>query len=79
MFVVFEGIDGSGKTAISNRVAKALRASGLTVQHVREGASSRRPSRRASARSAATSASSACVPTPSSCSISRASSSCSTR
>jgi dTMP kinase len=37
MFVVFEGIDGSGKTTISNRAAQALRQSGLTVTHVREG------------------------------------------
>jgi dTMP kinase len=37
MFVVFEGIDGSGKTTISNRVAQRLRAGGLVVQHVREG------------------------------------------
>jgi dTMP kinase len=37
MFVVFEGIDGSGKTTISNRVARALRAQGVTVEHVREG------------------------------------------
>ncbi len=37
MFVVFEGIDGSGKTTISNRVAKALRARGLKVEHLREG------------------------------------------
>ncbi|HXJ18973.1 MAG TPA: dTMP kinase [Polyangia bacterium] len=37
MFVVFEGIDGSGKTTISNRVAKALRARGLNVEHLREG------------------------------------------
>lgn len=36
MFVVFEGIDGSGKTTISNRVAKALRGRGLTVEHLRE-------------------------------------------
>ncbi len=36
MFVVFEGIDGSGKTAVSNRVAKRLRAAGVSVQHVRE-------------------------------------------
>ena len=36
MFVVFEGIDGSGKTTISNRVAKALRERGLTVEHLRE-------------------------------------------
>jgi dTMP kinase len=37
MFVVFEGIDGSGKTTISNRATKALREAGLTVNHVREG------------------------------------------
>jgi dTMP kinase len=37
MFVVFEGIDGSGKTTISNRVAKNLRARGLKVEHLREG------------------------------------------
>jgi dTMP kinase len=37
MFVVFEGIDGSGKTTISNRVAKALRSRGLKVEHLREG------------------------------------------
>ncbi len=37
MFVVFEGIDGSGKTTISNRVAAALSAEGLTVKHLREG------------------------------------------
>jgi dTMP kinase len=36
MFVVFEGIDGSGKTAVSNRVAKRLRAAGVAVEHVRE-------------------------------------------
>lgn len=37
MFVVFEGIDGSGKTTLSNRVAAALRQRGLSVAHVREG------------------------------------------
>ena len=37
MFVVFEGIDGSGKTTVSNRVAERLRAAGLTVEHLREG------------------------------------------
>jgi dTMP kinase len=37
LFIVFEGIDGSGKTTISNRVAGALRARGLTVEHAREG------------------------------------------
>lgn len=35
MFVVFEGIDGSGKTTISNRVAAELKAEGLTVKHLR--------------------------------------------
>lgn len=37
MFVVFEGIDGSGKTSLSTGVAKALRKQGLRVEHVREG------------------------------------------
>jgi dTMP kinase len=36
MFIVFEGIDGSGKTTVSNRVAKALRKRGIGVTHVRE-------------------------------------------
>ena len=35
MFVVFEGIDGSGKTTISNRVAERLRALGASVKHLR--------------------------------------------
>ncbi|HYJ08344.1 MAG TPA: dTMP kinase [Polyangiaceae bacterium] len=35
MFVVFEGIDGSGKTTISNRVAAELKEEGLTVKHLR--------------------------------------------
>ncbi len=35
MFVVFEGIDGSGKTTISNRVAAALTGEGLSVKHLR--------------------------------------------
>jgi dTMP kinase len=35
MLVVFEGIDGSGKTTISNRVAAELSAEGLSVKHLR--------------------------------------------
>lgn len=35
MFVVFEGIDGSGKTTLSNRVAARLRESGISVKHLR--------------------------------------------
>jgi dTMP kinase len=37
VFVVFEGIDGSGKTTVSNLVAERLRSGGLTVEHLREG------------------------------------------
>ncbi len=37
MFVVFEGIDGSGKTTVSNLVAKALRKRGIEIDHIREG------------------------------------------
>jgi dTMP kinase len=37
MLVAFEGIDGSGKTTLSNRVATALRERGLSVEHAREG------------------------------------------
>lgn len=37
MFVVFEGIDGSGKTTVSNKVAKLLRRRGIEVEHIREG------------------------------------------
>ncbi len=37
MFIVFEGIDGSGKTTVSNKVAEKLRALGLSVEHLREG------------------------------------------
>ena len=42
MFVVFEGIDGSGKTTISNRVAAALAEDGLRVKHLRAEGKSRR-------------------------------------
>ncbi|MEY4582531.1 MAG: hypothetical protein RL701_7234 [Pseudomonadota bacterium] len=35
MLVVFEGIDGSGKTTLSNRVVARLRKRGLTVKHLR--------------------------------------------
>lgn len=35
MFVVFEGIDGSGKTTVSNQVAERLRAAGLEIKHLR--------------------------------------------
>ena len=35
MFVVFEGIDGSGKTAVSNQVAEQLRARKVAVTHLR--------------------------------------------
>ncbi len=37
MLVVFEGIDGSGKTTLSNRVADELRRAGRSVRHAREG------------------------------------------
>jgi dTMP kinase len=37
MFVVFEGIDGSGKTTVSGRVARSLRKRGIAVEHFREG------------------------------------------
>ncbi len=36
LFVVFEGIDGSGKTTLCHRVATELRQHGLTVTQVRE-------------------------------------------
>jgi dTMP kinase len=35
VFVVFEGIDGSGKTTLSNAVAQVLRERGRTVKHLR--------------------------------------------
>ncbi|MDX2093844.1 MAG: dTMP kinase [Kofleriaceae bacterium] len=35
LLFVFEGIDGSGKTTISNKVAEAVRAHGIAVRHVR--------------------------------------------
>lgn len=36
LFVDFEGIDGSGKTTLSNRIADLLREQGYTVHHVRD-------------------------------------------
>jgi dTMP kinase len=35
MFVVFEGIDGSGKTTVSNLMVERLRGQGLAVKHLR--------------------------------------------
>ncbi|MET0342481.1 MAG: dTMP kinase [Polyangiales bacterium] len=35
MFVVFEGIDGSGKTTVSNLVVQRLQDRGLSVKHLR--------------------------------------------
>lgn len=35
MFIVFEGIDGGGKTTLSNLVMRALSENGLRVEHVR--------------------------------------------
>jgi dTMP kinase len=37
MWIDFEGIDGSGKTTVSTRVAEALRRRGIPVVHAREG------------------------------------------
>ncbi|MCI0572446.1 MAG: dTMP kinase [Myxococcaceae bacterium] len=37
MFIDFEGIDGSGKTTLSNRLAERLKALGHRVTHAREG------------------------------------------
>ncbi len=37
MFICFEGIDGSGKTTLSNRLAARLRERGLRLCHAREG------------------------------------------
>lgn len=37
MFIDFEGIDGSGKTTLSNRLAQRLRKLGYRVTHAREG------------------------------------------
>jgi len=36
MFVVFEGIDGSGKTTISNRVVRRLKERGFDTRHLRQ-------------------------------------------
>jgi dTMP kinase len=37
VFIDFEGIDGSGKTTLSNRLAEMLRARGVPVHHARDG------------------------------------------
>ncbi|HEX7898517.1 MAG TPA: dTMP kinase [Planctomycetota bacterium] len=37
MWIDFEGVDGSGKTSVSNRVAELLRRRGVPVVHAREG------------------------------------------
>jgi dTMP kinase len=37
MLVVFEGIDGSGKTTLSNQVVERLAARGISVKHLRAG------------------------------------------
>ncbi|HYF00240.1 MAG TPA: dTMP kinase [Planctomycetota bacterium] len=39
LWIDFEGIDGSGKTTVSTRVAEALRRRGIPVVHAREGGS----------------------------------------
>jgi hypothetical protein len=36
MFVVFEGIEGSGRGTLSSRVARRFRESGASVEHLRE-------------------------------------------
>ncbi|MBN1419403.1 MAG: dTMP kinase [Planctomycetes bacterium] len=36
LFIDFEGIDGSGKTTLSNRIADLLREQGYRVEHVRD-------------------------------------------
>ncbi|HVR73573.1 MAG TPA: dTMP kinase [Planctomycetota bacterium] len=37
VFIDFEGIDGSGKTTLSNRIAELLKRQGITVYHARDG------------------------------------------
>ena len=56
MFVVFEGIDGSGKTTVSTGWPSACAPAGLTVEHLREGGKFSSRSPRPCASSGATSA-----------------------
>src|SRR5262245_48700712 len=37
IFIDFEGIDGSGKTTLSNRLAVLLKEQGISVHHARDG------------------------------------------
>lgn len=43
LFIVFEGIDGGGKTTVSTQVVKGLRARGVPVEYVRDGSNTDSP------------------------------------